>query len=225
MRREVINKAFNIKINNLAEDNWIIDASEKENLKIVLSDVYFNNVELLELFSNLTDLRNDVNHSGMRSKRLPFSPQSLIKNIEKCLVGTERILIQAEVNKPTTESRKLINLSNHPSTFWDENQLKAAAEYGEIVDLSFPAVDADADETYIEMLVDDYFETIKEMTKGNIFTVHLMGEMTFTLALVKKLQQIGIDCIASTSERISTEMESGQKQVIFNFVRFRKYNL
>jgi len=51
-----------------------------------------------------------------------------------------------------------------------------------------------------------------------------MGEMTFTCALVSRLMVEGIECIASTSERIVIEMGNGQKQAAFLFVRFRTYN-
>ena len=34
-----------------------------------------------------------------------------------------------------------INLTNHPSATWSEEQLKAARQYGEIVDLHFPIIE------------------------------------------------------------------------------------
>jgi hypothetical protein len=51
-----------------------------------------------------------------------------------------------------------------------------------------------------------------------------MGELTFCFALVARLQQAGFACVASTSQRHVIELENNQKQVNFNFVRFRKYN-
>jgi uncharacterized protein (DUF4213/DUF364 family) len=119
----------------------------------------------------------------------------------------------------------LINLTNHPSTFWDEPQLQAAAEYGEVVDMPFPAIDAKSDEASIETLVNEYFEKISELAKNNRITVHIMGEMTFCFGLISGLSRLGIDCIASTSVRDVVNTDNGQKQVNFNFVRFRKYNL
>lgn len=119
----------------------------------------------------------------------------------------------------------LINLSNHPFPLWKENQLNEAKEYGEIVDLPFPKIDASADESYIEELASEYFNKILALSEKQLATVHLMGEMTFCFALIRKLQQVGIECIASTSKRNVQEMESGQKQVTFEFVRFRRYSL
>ena len=53
----------------------------------------------------------------------------------------------------------LINFTNHPSGAWSPEQLAAAARYGEIIDISFPAVDPNADEENvteeeIRMMVD-----------------------------------------------------------------------
>ncbi len=119
----------------------------------------------------------------------------------------------------------LINLTNHPSTFWDGSQLQAAAEYGDIVDMPFPAIDAESDESRIELLVNEYFEKISNLAIHQKVAVHIMGEMTFCFALIRKLQQAGISCIASTSTRHVEELGNGQKQVNFNFVRFRHYQL
>lgn len=117
----------------------------------------------------------------------------------------------------------LINLSNHPSTNWSETQIKAASKYGEIVDLPFPSVDAAGDEVYIAALADEYLSKVLQIASGRNVTVHLMGEMTFTFALVKLLQKEGLDCIASTTEREVIELPSGKKEATFKFVKFRKY--
>jgi hypothetical protein len=108
---------------------------------------------------------------------------------------------------------------------WDEKQQKAARVYGEVFDLPFPKIDASADENYIEELATEYFNKILALSEKQPVIVHLMGEMTFCFVLIRKLQQAGIECIASTSKRNVQEMESGQKQVKFTFVRFRKYTL
>ena len=111
-----------------------------------------------------------------------------------------------------------LNLSNHPSSNWTESQLAAAG--GKVVDLAFPQVDPDGDETYIEQLANDYYNKINAMP--NIETVHIMGEMNFTYSLVNKLKANGIKCVASTTKRETVE-ENGMKISKFNFVRFREY--
>lgn len=117
----------------------------------------------------------------------------------------------------------LINLSNHPSEYWSLEQLQAGAKYGTVLDLEFPAIDPKGDDDYIDKLSDEYLLKVKELARDNKATVHLMGEMTFTFSLLKKLQQCGFECIASTSKRIVTEENNGHKDVTFKFERFRKY--
>ena len=86
--RETVNKAFNIRANNTPEEGWIISNDEqKMQIKEVLADNLFDNTELICYFQNLTELRNDINHSGMRSKRKPMTPTSIKENIWKCLEG------------------------------------------------------------------------------------------------------------------------------------------
>ncbi len=128
------------------------------------------------------------------------------------------------------ESRKkiktlmLINLSNHPYELWSVKQQEAAAIYGTCVDLPFPPVDPEGDETYIDQLAESYVAKVLAIAKGKEeTTVHLMGEMTLTVALVKKLQAAGIICIASTTQRIVYDGKTSKEEA-FQFCRFRKYS-
>lgn len=116
-----------------------------------------------------------------------------------------------------------INLSNHPFSTWDERQLQAAAVYGKLVDIPFPAVDPAGDEAYIQELADEYEYQILKMAEERAVTVHLMGEMNFCFALIKRLAEHGIRCVASTSKRIVSETNDGEKNSIFHFQRFREY--
>lgn len=117
----------------------------------------------------------------------------------------------------------LINLSNHPYTFWGESQKAAAAIFGDTVDLPFPTVDASANEANITSLAREYEEKIHLLSGGEPVTVHIMGEMTLTFALVRRLLSIGIPCLASTTNRTVEEEEQGMKKTFFDFVRFRYY--
>ena len=49
-----------------------------------------------------------------------------------------------------------INLSNHPSNAWSKEQYEAASEYGEVVDIPFPQIEASSSEEDIENLVEEY---------------------------------------------------------------------
>lgn len=50
-----------------------------------------------------------------------------------------------------------------------------------------------------------------------------MGEMTFTYLVVTRLKELGIKCIASTTERKTSYSEDGTKMSEFLFVMFREY--
>lgn len=118
-----------------------------------------------------------------------------------------------------------INFSNHPSLDWKKEQVLAAKEYGEIIDMPFPAVPADASEEDIAVLADRY---AKEITGKNPAAVMCQGEFTFVYALVRRLNALGIVCVAACSERRTTEYtdENGnlKRESVFEFVRFREYN-
>ena len=121
----------------------------------------------------------------------------------------------------------LINLSNHPSSLWGEEQTKAAAEkYGKVIDLPFPAIDPEAGPDAIALLADQYEVKIRKLLAAEntgAFAVHVMGELTFCFALVARLQKFGITCLASTTRRETIENGDGLKTSRFEFVRFREY--
>ena len=122
----------------------------------------------------------------------------------------------------------LLNLSNHPKSTWDKKQTEIAEKiYGEIIDINFPAVNPEADEKDIYNLAKEYLEHCKKFLlqstdKNN--AVHIMGEMTFSFALIKMLHENNIDCIASTTKRSASMDNSSNKISRFDFVKFRKYH-
>ena len=117
----------------------------------------------------------------------------------------------------------LINLSNHPSAKWSVEQTEAARQFGEVVDLPFPQVDPFGDEAYIAELADAYCGKVLALAEGNPVSVHLMGEMTLIHALAFRLKAVGVECLASTTERVVVEEAPDRKTALFRFVRFRKY--
>ena len=115
-----------------------------------------------------------------------------------------------------------INLSNHPSDKWSKEQLEAASIYGDVVDIPFPQVEPEASEEEIMTLADEYADRINEIHTDQPF-VHVMGEMTFTYAMVRRLQSSNITCLASTTRREVKELEDGKRITTFRFVKFRRY--
>lgn len=115
-----------------------------------------------------------------------------------------------------------INLTNHPSEKWSEEQRNAACKYGEVVDMSFPIIEPTFTKEDILHFVKVYLEMIEGIMDDNT-VVHVMGEMTFTYNIVYALKSLGIPCLASTTERNTTMTPDGKKISEFKFVQFREY--
>jgi hypothetical protein len=115
----------------------------------------------------------------------------------------------------------LLNISNHPSTFWPTDQYAAAIDqYESVEDMDFPDIDPALDSDDLDQLVDAYERLIKEIDPT---AIHLMGELTFTYRLVRRLKEAGYHVIASTTQRISQMVNAEHKVSTFRFVRFRPY--
>jgi hypothetical protein len=114
-----------------------------------------------------------------------------------------------------------LNISNHNSKFWSNEQLSAAESIGgTIVDMPFPNVPPDADRDLVQSMAEDMLAGILEKTPS---VVHVMGEHTLNVALVNKLKSIGVMTVASTTKRDVVEEIDGTKTSRFRFVRFREY--
>lgn len=117
-----------------------------------------------------------------------------------------------------------INITNHPSSEWGEEQLKAAHEYSDhILDMKFPDIKPEYDTAMVKKFADVMAGIITSTCKSEKPVVHVMGEMTYTYHLVSLLKAQGITCVASTTERLVKMMPDGKKISEFKFIRFRKY--
>lgn len=116
-----------------------------------------------------------------------------------------------------------VNFSNHPSRYWDYKQKEASQIYGELIDMPFPQIFPNATEEELLKLSQDYAQRIMSLGSLEELTVHIMGEMTFTYMVVTKLKEMGVKCVASTTERKTTYNDDGTKLSEFSFVRFREY--
>ncbi len=122
-----------------------------------------------------------------------------------------------------------INLSNHPALKWSKEQSAAAAEYGEIVDIPFPSVPAEADEAEVNALAETYAEKVTDLSDPKQCVVMVQGEFTCSFRIIEKLIRKGYKVLAACSERMVEESrnEKGEyvKTAYFAFVRFREYIL
>ncbi len=135
------------------------------------------------------------------------------------------------LNYPPTECKKggktlFVNFTNHPSVKWDDLQLSKAEDYGEIVDIPFPIVPANANEKTIRKIKEKCLAEINELD-GEIAAVLVQGESSLVYGIVHELKKSRIKVLAACSERNVVERlnDKGEsvKETIFRFVRYREY--
>ena len=114
---------------------------------------------------------------------------------------------------------KFVNLSNHPSSNWDEAQRQAAEQYGAIVDVPFPAVPAGENEAYIQQLSEELVQKVIQYQPGAVLC---QGEFTLAYSVIRKLKARGVCVLAACSER-NVVTNGNTNQVVFQFERFREY--
>jgi hypothetical protein len=133
---------------------------------------------------------------------------------------------------------KFLNISNHPSYYWLEDQVEAALHLinstnrEDIVDIQFPNVPPTATKEEVAEIGDSIIERINKM--DDVGCIHIMGEMNLTYFLVTEIAEVDADSfqhynlrpwfkvVASTTERMVQELD-GKKTVQFKFVQFREY--
>ena len=169
-------------------------------------------------FRALSDWRNCINHAWMNGESVN------VKKFKPILEYYESFLSDRKWGraKPVSRPSVFLNLSNHPSNLWGPAQSHAAGAYGRIVDVPFPSVSPEMTAEDVRALAEEYLAKVLEYSRDADVTVHIMGELTFSFFLVRMLQEYGIVCVASCSDRIVRE-ENGEKISRFEFVRFRNY--
>lgn len=204
------------------ESSWKGDIAKNRKLSRSLLDMEWV-CEARKGYERIKQKRNQLNHAGFTGK---VSSDDIIKSFDKSIdwcVGFFDEALTAPVVESSTLHKLLINLSNHPFSQWKEEQLCAAREYGDIMDMPFPQVNPDATAEEVNSIADDLVDKIKVLGDDNDVVVHVMGEMGLTYKIVRKLGFLGIRCVCSTSYRVVKDQEDGRKIVEFHFERFRDY--
>lgn len=217
-RRGVVNKALSFRKSHTPESDWIV--SDKQKVKEIMQDKLLSNRELVDKFGRISDLRNDYNHAGFNPNKT--GSDTIMNNIGNFIKDLSNILKGQEENA-VDQSRVFINISNHPSSGWDSAQIEAARRYGPVVDMEFPQVSADAPADEIAVLADQVTQEILKEYPYTDITAHIMGEMTFTFALVSRLKAHGVRCVASCTDREAENLGNGDKLSHFHFTQFRAY--
>lgn len=173
-------------------------------------------------------IRNDLNHGGMNHdpRRASDVKKAVTDAVEKFEKGLEEPLPCGE-SSVVEGPHVFVNISSHPMEEWAEEQVQAAVALvgsgGIIRDVPFPQVDPTrTDKEYLLSLAE---ETVAKATKGHGLVTHAMvqGEHTLTFLLVLKLQNLGIRCVAATTERLVEQLGDGTKMSKFAFRGFREY--
>lgn len=220
--RTIVSDTFQIIKKNMPEDKWNVDEKDRSKVKVLLQDKQFANKELVAKFISLRDLRNDYNHAGFRENAT--SSKKLVDKIKNAIdTFTKFLSADAPLKANVIKKRLFLNVSNHPTSGWGEEQLTAAKAYGEVEDFSFPSVSATASSEEVKALAESVANDIIANNPDTELTVHVMGEMTFTFALVSKLKSHGIRCVASCTDRQAENLGNGDKLSHFHFAQFREY--
>lgn len=198
-----------------------------EELNRLFGDELMHDREFVHKYIDLKSVRNDFNHAGFRSKQTPLDPNRIKAKINSCLSFFGPYLTTDDSCRTELSSKRdrvFLNLSNHPSEDWSAIQVFSAQDYGKICDWAFPQVDSALNPIDVDSLAEGIKSEILNEYAGCDLTIHVMGEMTMTYALVSKLKSCGIRCVASCTERVSSvDPETGVKSSIFKFEGFREY--
>jgi len=123
------------------------------------------------------------------------------------------------------------NFTNHPSSKWGDEQIAAAKEFGEIIDVQFPNIKPEISDEGVKAIIHNilggalfYYDEEGESTvqRRNI-TLHVMGEMCgfFQSVIFAFQSQCFSKVVVSTTERKVIEKD-GIKTSEFKFIQFRE---
>lgn len=117
-----------------------------------------------------------------------------------------------------------INHTNHPSASWSEEQMQAARQYGDIMEVAFPQIEAAWDEAEVDSLARENAGRILALKPSAVL---VQGEFTYSYAIIGYLLKAKIDVLAACSERCTecfvNEQQETVKRSVYKFVRFRSY--
>lgn len=246
-RGKVITAILNTYMNSLERKTDPIQdikkvkaVSENEKYMILAVKMFsiFDKTQM-SFVQQIRDIRNKINHFFMNKNSVRIDMENLkmhynntvefIKMVEenKCSIMSDdeaRSILNQYIPK---RNNIFVNFSNHPSENWNNEQISAAKSIvsgGSIVDIAFPQVSGDADESEISRTADKY---AKEIISLNPSAVMCQGEFGICLEVVTTLKNNGIKVLYSCSERktVETVIENRtEKTSVFKFVRFREYN-
>ena len=135
----------------------------------------------------------------------------------------------------------IVNLTNHPSKKWDDDQRKAAEELSDfgIIDLNSPIIPEDATFDTVQALslraLGDILRAEKSISSETLqVTILVQGHSGLVFNVLRALSTMNLGevkcgktpkytAVYAHSRRISKELEDGKKEIGFKFERFIKY--
>lgn len=131
-----------------------------------------------------------------------------------------------ELEKTPLERTNFINLSNHSSKNWSEEQLNSAKQYSEnIIDIPYPNIPPTATQEQIRDIMKD---TLEKVVEANPKTVMCMGENITCHNFVKELEKLNIQTVATVTKPVTeiVKNDDGTERTVktFNFEGFRDYD-
>lgn len=117
-----------------------------------------------------------------------------------------------------------INVTNYPSVDWEKHQLDEAVSYGEVKDLRFPEINSGWSSSDVIAKAQAFAERIVKIiwesddVKNGVL---VMGEPSFSYALIQELQYRNIKVLCATYDIELYEDE----EMIQRFVKFREYSV
>lgn len=127
-----------------------------------------------------------------------------------------------------------INISNHPSSGWSDEQKAAALDNANfdqlLVDIPFPNVSPEALSYDVYLLAKDvqskawHLADARGVDKLNV-TCMVQGEASLCWYLTLLLNDWGVEVVVATTERVVVDNQDGSKTSAFRFVQFRRCGL
>jgi CRISPR-associated protein Csx16 len=169
----------------------------------------------------IAQVRNDLEHAGF--KQQPLAAKVLQDRLHRLVAEFAALPSVAAQQNAAGYAPVFVNLSNHPSDEWSTAQREAALLLApEIRDRAFPEVPPEVGVAEIAALAERVVARLIRELPGATHAM-VQGEFTLAHALVRRLQERGIVCLAATTRREVTTAAGGVKTTRFEFVRFREY--
>lgn len=112
----------------------------------------------------------------------------------------------------------LVNLSNHPSERWSDQQKFG---FDQIVDIPFPEIQIDSN---FDMVADSIYDRIRSNgCNPSNSTIMVQGQHPATFSIVACLINAGWTVLSAFTERIVTDNEDGSKTSVFRFGGYQRY--